>query len=299
MRTYALVLAAVLAVSLLAAPGQDIPGTDLQYQGPGTVSVTSDPAQVEALMTNAPYGGLSPVPAGLVVISISGVTPGGAVKIKAKGKSSSDMIAVFIYGDAGLVQIDCGQSDGHGELHYLYAGGAVKKVLLKGLLYAGKLVIDNAGSASGVQVMNVSKTKASKSPGGGTPSGNIHSVITSGKLSKLHSNHGLIGGASADNPGVIAVGTDSPDGQVKPKAGLAFVLICKALTSSNAYAYAQAYNECIASNAVLPYVTSAKLKQLNTKAIGPAVCAVELGKKCSAKKTTVTEPLVGRENVLQ
>lgn len=294
MKKYALLAASVMAVGLLAkSPSGEIPGTDLVYQGPGTVTSVTDPAQLQALLTNAPYGGMAVVPPGLVAVVISNAS-GGASKIKAKGKSSLDRIAVFFYGDTSMLQIDCGQSDCNGQLEYLYAKGDVGKVLLKGLGYAGKLVVDNVGSAKGVQIQNISKTKGHSK---GDAGGNIHSVITSGKLDKLQSNHGYIGGPDQTDPGVLAVGTASPNGQVKPKAGIKCILICGTITS-NQYNYAQAYAECIASNAILPYVTMTSLKQLNTKAIGPAVCAVTLEKKCSSKKTDVTEPVVGKENVL-
>ena len=160
-----------------------------------------------------------------------------------------------------------------------------------------KMVVDNAGAASGVQIQNISKNKGpiKRSSAGG----NISSVITTGPLGKLQSNNGYIGGYGPAMPGVIAVGTPSPAAQVKAHDGLHFVLICSALTSSNPYAYAEAYAECIATNALLPYVATASLRKLNIDSIGPAVCAVQLGKKCAAKKTTVAEPVVGKENVVQ
>ena len=160
-----------------------------------------------------------------------------------------------------------------------------------------KMVVDNAGAASGVQIQNISKNKGpiKRSSAGG----NISSVITTGPLGKLQSNNGYIGGYGPAMPGVIAVGTPSPAAQVKAHEGLHFVLICSALTSSNPYAYAEAYAACIATNAILPYVAAASLQKLNIESLGPAVCAVQLGKKCAAKKMDVAEPVVGKDNVIE
>lgn len=287
---------ALLALSARSAT-QPIPGTDLVYKGPGTVTSVTDPGQVADLVTNAPCGGLATVPQGLVAIIISNAT-GGSAKIQAESKSSSAKIAVFIYGDTSMVQIDCGQSSCDGELYYLYVKGAVTKVLLKGLTLAGKVVADNGTAAKGIQIMNISKGGGPTKDGGVNMGGGIHSVIVLGKLDKLHSNHGGFGGTSGD-PGVIAVIEPSPKAQVKCKGGVSHVLLCSALQTIKSYDYAAAYAECIASNAVLPYVGAASLQQLNTKLIGPAVCSVQLEKLCNEKKTTVVEPLVGRENVIR
>lgn len=297
MKTYALTLAVVLAVISWAAPAPIIPGTLLTYQGPGTVTV-ADPATVVDLLTNAPYGGLNPVPPGIVAIIVSNAS-GGASKIKPVCKSSGDIIAVFFYGDASMLQVDCGQSDCHGKLYYLYAQGTIGKVLLKGMGLVGKVVVNNDGASTGVQIQNISKDKGATDIPGVSVNGGIHSVITAGLLDRLHSNHGTFGGTSATDPGVIAVGADSIKGQVKAKGGLAHLLICKELTSSNKYDYAAAYTECMATKTVQPYVVSAQLKRLNTKKIGPAVCAVKLEKKCSAKKMDVTPDLIVREPVVE
>ena len=303
---------AVAATLALAggSPWTDIPNTDLQYNGPGGVTVwTSAETDVVALVANAPYGGYA-VESNTVVIELTGAGSGKCtIAPQDKKQGSSQLFALFVDGGPKMLQIDCGQAKGAGEMPYLYVDGNAKKVLLKGMAYVGKVVVDNAGAAgSGVMIQNISKSKGkppkNKSVRKPPSSGQITSVITSGKLRRLQSNHGGFGG-SESMPGVIAVGADSPKGQVKasPKGALAYVLICKALDQSNEYAYAEAYEECIASNAVLPYVEMATLKKLNAKAIGPAVIAVELGKPFKpnqlGKRVKLTQPVVGEDNLVQ
>jgi hypothetical protein len=313
MRAYMCVTAISVGVAVAIAGGSpwaNIPNTDLQYNGPGGVTVwTSAETDVVAMVANAPYGGCA-VDSNTVVIEITGAD-GGKCQIAPQDKKngSSQLFALFVEGGPKQLQIDCGQAKGAGEMPYLYVDGKAKKILLKGMATVGKVVVDNAGAANGVQIQNISKSKV-KGPKvltvrkAGPPSGQIHSVITSGKLKRLQSNQGGFGG-DGSGPGVIAVGENSPKGQIKvsPRGALADILVCKALNQSNEYAYAQAYQECIASNAVLPYVEKAVLKMINAKAIGPAVIAADLGKPFKqnqlGKRVKLTEPVVGKENLVE
>lgn len=293
----AIVVAAGLCTRVWA--DGDIPSTDLIYQGPGTVSVITE--NVADILKNAPYGGVQNVPAETVIIQIS-ATGSGANLITPKTKSSQQAFALFVDGSPSLIHVSCGQAGGGGVLPYMFVNGTPKKILFSGMADVGKIVVSNAGDNAGVHVQNIS---TGKSKDAGRPTGgSIHSVITVGALKRIHTNHGNIGG-SANAPGVIAIGTESPQGQIKcsSKGEVAHVLICKALNQSNQYDYAAAYAECIASNAVLPYVETTALQMINTKAIGPAVLAVELTKKYQGnqvgKRLKITQPLPGEEHLLQ
>lgn len=292
----AIVVAAGLCTHLWA--DSDVPFTDLIYQGPGSVSVITE--NVADMLKNAPYGGVQNVPAGTVIIQIS-ATGSGANLIFPKNKSSQQAFALFVDGSPSLIHVSCGQAGGGGVLPYMFVNGAPKKILFSGMAEVGKIVVSNAGDNAGVHVQNISTGKG-KDPGRPT-GGSIHSVITVGALKRIQTNHGNIGG-SASAPGVIAIGKESPKGQIKcsSKGEVAHVLICKALNQSNQYDYAAAYAECIASNAVLPYVELTALQMINTKAIGPAVLGVELTKTYKAnqvgKRLKITRPLPGEEHLL-
>lgn len=294
----ATVLVAVGLCTHLWADG-DIPSTDLIYQGPGTVSVITN--NVADSLKNAPYGGVQNVPAGTVIIQIS-ATGSGANLIFPKNKSSQQAFGLFVDGSPSVIHVSCGQAGGGGVLPYMFVNGAPKKILFSGMAEVGKIVVSNAGDNAGVHVQNISTGKAKDS--GRPTGGSIHSVITVGALKRIQTNHGNIGG-SASAPGVIAIGTESPKGQIKcsSKGEVAHVLICKALNCSNRFDYAAAYVECLASNAVLPYVELTALQMINTKAIGPAVLGVELTKTYKAnqvgKRLKLTRPLPGEENLLQ
>lgn len=279
----------------------DIPSTDLIYQGPGTVSVITE--NVADILKNAPYGGVQTVPAGTVIIQIN-ATGNGANLIFPKNKSSQQAFALFVDGSPSLLHVSCGQAGGGGVLPYMFVNGAPKKILFSGMAEVGKIVVSNAGDAAGVHIQNISTGKGAVKTSGRPTAGSVHSVITVGALKRLQTNHGNIGG-SATAPGVIAIGKESPKGQIKcsSKGEVAHVLICKHLNHSNQYDYAAAYAECMASNAILPYVEQASLQMINTKAIGPAVLGVTLTKPYLAnqvgKRLKITQPLVGEENLVR
>lgn len=304
-------LAAGAVMMAHAAPWVNIPGTDLRYSGPGTVSVVTDSNDVVNILTNAPYGGVAAPDPATVVIIISNAAGGNAM-IGPANKASSGLFAFFIHGGAGKIDIDCGQAKGSGRTPYVFADGGVGKIKFKGMSAVGKVVVDNKGGGEGVHIQNISKSRPQPLAAGEAlrapkpkpgPAGSIGSVITSGKLKRLQSNHGGFGGTLAE-PGVIAIGEDSPNGQIKPnpKGPVAYVLICKQL-ASNSYDYAAAYTACIETNTILPNVEMTKLKKINAKVIGPAVIATTLENKIPAsqvgKRVKLTQPIVGEENLVE
>jgi hypothetical protein len=299
---------ALCAVTLLAAPGTPIPNTGLAYSGPGTVAVVTDSGAIASILTNAPAGGLTDIPPGLVLIILSNAT-GGHAKFTPANKADNGTYAILIEGSPTKIDVDCGQAKGIGQLPYMAVNGKPEKIMFKGMSLVGKVVVLNAGAATGVHIQNISK-RAKHHPhdllgGISAEPGRIRAVITTGKLKRLQSNHGGFGGVSAADPGVIAIGEASPDAQIKPnpKGRVNFVLLCAGLTPSNDYDYAGAYKECIQSNAVLPRVVMGALKKLNAKAIGPAVIGVTLTKPIPAnqigKRVKLTQPIVGQNNLVQ
>ncbi|RLD12333.1 MAG: hypothetical protein DRI44_00960 [Chlamydiae bacterium] len=193
--------------------------------------------------------------------------------------------------------MDFGQSKGKGKMPYIFVDGKVRKILFKGLEEnIRKIVVNNLGDDKGVIIQNISKKGAG-----------IRSIFITGKLKRAQSNHGGFGDPFACGNGVIMIGEDSPKCQIKAshKEAIENILICKSV-DTNAYsgnAYRQAYNECIASNAIVSAVTLGKIKKINTKAIGPAVIAVDVSSKIKekqyGKKVKVTEPIVGKDNFVE
>lgn len=299
---------ALWALTLLAAPGTPIPGTGLAYNGPGTVSVVTDAGAIRDILTNAPAGGLTDIPSELVLIILSNAT-GGNAKFTPVNKADNGTYALLIEGSPTKIDVDCGQAKGSGQLPYMAVNGSPIKIMFKGMSRVGKVVVLNAGAAAGVHIQNISKHTKNYSPAllgdlSNEP-GRIHSVITTGKLKRLHSNHGGFGGTSATDPGVIAIGEASPDGEIKanPKGHVSFVLLCAGLTPSHDYDYAGAYDACIQSNAVLPRVVMGSLKMLNAKEIGPAVIGATFTKRIPAQqigtRVKLTQPVVGQDNLVR
>ncbi|MCX7846471.1 MAG: hypothetical protein N2595_00345 [bacterium] len=290
-------LALAAATSSIAG---EIPSTDLVYQGPGSVNVITD--HVAEILKTAPYGGVPSVPPGTVIVQISNAGT-SANLIFPRHRTSAQAFALFVEGSPSVLYLSCGQAGGAGVLPYLYVSGAPKKILLSGMAQVGKIVVSNAGDNVGVHIQNISTSKGNAKKGGHLLAGSIHSVITVGALKRLQTNHGSFGG-TATAPGVIAIGTDSPKGQIKcsTRGAIAHVLICKTLQRTNQFDYVTAYQECIASNAVLPYVVKTQLHMINAKAIGPAVLAVKLSKTYQPNqlgtRLKITRPLPGEENLL-
>jgi len=310
MKNMVFAVAAVCAVhAALAAPWVSIEGTDLRYKGPGTVSAVTNPAEVTAILTNQLGVPINSIPAGTAVIQINNAN-NALNKIAPVAKSSSQTFALLVYGSPGVLSVDCGQANGDGHLIYLYVEQDVRKIMFKGMKEVLQVFVNNAGSAQGVQIMNLSK-----SSGGGpakarlltapeVDEGAIHTVITSGKVKRLQSVHSGFG-AEGSIPGAIMVGEDSPQGIIKthPKGGMQNVLLCKGIAGPDPFDIAAVMNECIASNAVLPMVQIGQLKKANVKDIGPAVLGISLVKKIPAsqvdKKVDFTEPVVGKSNFVQ
>ncbi len=285
-----LIVLTVLTVGIVMAKGkgEPIPGTDLIYDGSGNVFTDT----VDSI-NNYPYGEYADAEPGTVVVII-GNTGSKSCKIQpADGKKGSqDSIALIIEDGPKKVQIDFSQSKGSGKIPYLYIKGNAEKVLIKGMGEdVGLVVIDNNPSNKGVQLQNISK----KGPG-------FKSIITRGKLKKAQSNHGGFGGESDADPGIIMIGTDSPKAQIQGKDAIANVLICKSV-DTNVYSLTEAYAECIATTSIVAEVGLGKIKMLKTKAIGPAVIAVDVSKKIKekqyGKKIKITELIVGKENFVQ
>ncbi|GEM_PF-1603638 len=298
----------VLSIAAVAAPGTPIAGTGLLYSGPGTATAVTDMDTIRDLLTNAPAGGLATVPPETVLIIVSNAT-GGSAKFSPANKADNGTYAIMIDGTPNKIDVDCGQAKGAGLVPYMYVNGSPRKIMFKGMSFVGKIVVNNAGDATGVHIQNISKKAKHAGPvllgGLSDEPGRIRAVITTGKLKRLQSNHGGFGGNSQLDPGVIAVGEASPDGQLKanPKGHVSFVLLCSKLTAPNEYDYAGAYQECLASNAVLPRVVMGSLKMLNAKAIGPAVIGTTFVKPIPAsqigKRVKLTNPVVGQSNLVQ
>ena len=286
----------VLMCGIVMAKGSGIPipGTDLMYTGAGTVETVS-----VDVIENYPYGTYSEKgEAGSVVVKINNAGNKSCKIQPADGKKGSqDSIALIIEGGPKKIQIDFSQSKGDGKLPFLYVGGNAGKVLIKGMGEdVGMVVVDNKGAAKGVHLQNISK----KGPG-------FKSIITMGKLKRAQSNHGGFGGDTDTEPGVIIIGEDSPKGQIKasPKGKVANVLICKNIDTNAfcTYPLKDAYRNCITTTSIVNGVELGKIKMINTKAIGPAVIAVDVGKKIKekqyGKKVKVTELIVGKENLVE
>jgi len=274
-----------------------IPCTDLIYTGEGGVDASTG-AVAQAEVKNAPFYGAN-ISSNTVLIKITSVGDKSCIiKPFDKKNGSQDSIALFIEGgNPKIIKVDFSQSKGAGKIPYMYVDGKAGKILFKGLEEnIRKIVVNNKGANKGVYIQNISKK------GSG-----IRSIFTTGKLKRAQSNHGGFGDPQACGNGVIMVGEDSPKCQIKasPKGEIEHILICKSV-DTNAYsgnAYAKAYNECLISNEVVSTITVGKIKKLNTKAIGPAVIAVDVSKKIKekqyGKKVKVLGQIVGKDNFVE
>jgi hypothetical protein len=259
-------------------------------------SVTGDVANV---LTNYLWSDV-PIPPETVLVMVS--NPGnGSCKIQPADKSSEDTIALVVEGGPKKIQIDFGQSKGKGVIPYMFVEGNPGKILFKGLAgNVGRVVVYNEDDARGVHLQNISKKAKGNDDGGG-----FTDIIIMDKLKRAQSNHGGFGGPDEANPGIIMIGKDSPKGQIKasPRGEIANVLICKSFDTNVFANFQAAYADCIASNAVLPGVEVGNLKMINTKALGPAVIAVDVDKKYKAKQVgkriKITDPVVGQENIFE
>ena len=293
----------IVIVCLVCATGAFAKGgpipiqyTGLTYNGPGGVeSVTGTVANV---LTNYLWSDV-PIPPETVLVKIT--NPGNkSCKIQPADKSSDDTIALVIEGGPKKIQIDFGQSKGQGVIPYMYVEGNPGKILFKGL--AGnvrRVVIYNEDDARGVHLQNISKGKGKDEGGGFTD------IIIMDKLKRAQSNHGGFGGPDDANPGIIMIGEDSSKGQIKasPKGEIANVLICKSFDTNVFANFQAAYADCIASNEILAGIEMGELKMINTKALGPAVIAVDVDKKYKpkqvGKRIKITDPVVGLENITE
>jgi len=289
----------IMLTSAIFAGGSPPPinYTDLVYIGPGGVESFTGAVAI-AEVADAPYGGEN-INNQTVLIKITNVGDKSCIiKPFDKKTGSQDSIALFIEGgNPKKIQVDFGKSKGKGIIPYIFVDGKVGKILFKGLEEdVRKIVVNNSGDDKGVIIQNISKKGAG-----------IRSIFTTGKLKRAQSNHGGFGDLLACGNGVIMIGEDSPKCQIKasPKGSINNILICKSV-DTNAYAgnaYSEAYNECIASNKIVSTVIVGKIKKINTKAIGPAVIAVDVSSKIKekqyGKKVTVTEPIVGKDNFVE
>ena len=289
----------LLFVNLIFAGGAPhaIQYTDLVYTGSGGVE-SSTGAVARSEVKTAPFYG-AVIGSDTVLIKLTSVGDKSCIiKPFNKKNGSQDSIALFIEGgNPKIILVDFSQSKGAGKVRYMYVDGKPGKILFKGLEEkVGKLVVNNNGAGKGVIIQNISKKGAG-----------IKSIFTTGKLKRAQSNHGGFGDPAACGNGVIMIGEDSPKCQIKasPKSTVEHILICKSV-DTNAYsgnAYAKAYNECLISNEVVSTITIGKIKKLNTKAIGPAVIAVDVSKKIKekqyGKKVKVIGQIVGKENFVE
>ena len=296
-RNIIILMIMITSLTFGGGPEPPIPFTDLIYIGPGGVEALTG-AVAQAEVKNAPFYGAN-IGDDTVLIKITNVGDKSCIiKPFDKKKGSQDSIVLFIEGgNPKKIQIDFSQSKGAGTIPYMYVDGKAGKILFKGLAEnIRKVVVNNQGADKGVIIQNISKK------GSG-----IRSIFTTGKLKRAQSNHGGFGDPMACGSGVIMIGEDSPKGQIKasPKGTVESLLICKSV-DTNAYsgnAYAEAYNDCIASNAIVSTVTLGKIKKLNIKSIGPAVIAVDVSKKIKekqyGKKVKITGTIVGKENFVE
>ncbi len=133
-----------------------------------------------------------------------------------------------------------------------------------------------------------------------SPAGNIHTVIVSGKLKKLQSNFGGLGGDSIANTGVVSIEGDSPNGQIKisPKADMSYLLLCGGLVNGG-YNYSEAYDECWSTQQVLQTVINmGSIKKVKTKSIGPAIFALHVGEKYKNTNKLEVKDVIGIENLV-
>ena len=288
----------IIAVVLCAATvyakgsGSTIPNTDLVYTGPGGVESFTD--NVADRLTNYPWSDV-PIPPGTVLIKITNT--GKSCMIQPADKGSQDTIALIIEGGPSKIQMDFGQAKGAGTIPYMYINGNAGKVLFKGLAEdIGRVVVDNENDSRGIHLQNISKGKT----GGG-----FKDIITAGKLHRAQSNHAGFGGPDENDIGIMMIGKETNKGQIKasPKGGVANILICKSVNTNKFATFQEAYDTCVASNAVQTGVEMTGLMKINTKAIGPAVLAVDVDKKYKSnqvgKRIKITDPVVGLGNVTE
>ncbi len=295
-----LILFTVLLASLtFALPWMEILHSNYMYKGPNHTAMYITGQSASANLTNAPFGGVFSDVTNALIYYIIGAT-NGVCKFKPKdGVTCAQPLAVFAVDGAPKKIIIDGGKDCTAKLLYVYVDGSsvgdIKKVLIKGYGEVGKIAISNKSDIVGVTIQNVSKPSA-----GNEVAGNIHSVIVSGKLKKLQSNFGGIGGALT-NIGVVSVETPSPKGQIKvsSKAEMSHLLFCGGLVNGG-YDFADAYNECWATQQVdLTVVKMGSIKKLKTKSIGPAIFGLQVEKKYkNASKLKITD-VVGMENFVE
>jgi len=291
-----ILLLSIVCSSVAFAGGRaiPIPGTSLTYEGP------SDVITISGVLTNhMPYYPWSNVPWPTNTIIIIIPEPGeNSCKIVPTNKSSQDSIILIIEGGPRKIMVDFGQSKGAGTIPYMYVNGNAGKILFKGMgSDVCRIVVDNETADKGVHLQNISK-------GTGNTGSGFKDIITMGKLKRAQSNHAGFGARDACAIGIIMIGKDSPKGQIKAssKGEVASVLICKNVDTNIFVNFQTAYFQCIASNAVLPGVEMGNLKMINTKALGPAVIAVDVDKKFKnkqvGKRIKLTSPVVGTENII-
>jgi len=295
-----LILLIIILTSLtFAFPWSDISNSNYQYKGPNHTAMYITGSGASSNLTNAPMGGVFSDVTNALIYYIIGAT-NGVCKFKPKeGVTSAQPLAVFAVNGAPKKIIIDGGKDCTAKLLYVYVDGSsvgdIKKVLVNGYGEVGKIAISNKSDFTGVTIQNVSKPSA-----GNEVAGNIHSVIVSGKLKKLQSNFGGIGGSST-NIGVVSVEAPSPKGQIKvgSKAEMSNLIFCGGLVNGG-YDFDDAYNECLATQQVdLTVVKMGSIKKLKTKSIGPAIFGLQVEKKYKdASKPKITD-VIGTENFVE
>ena len=278
-------IALFAAFSMAKGKGIEIPGTTLIYNGDGSVSTTS-----VSELSNYPFGSLVVTDSNTVVAVIN-VVKTKNVKIQpANPKTGSqDSLALILHGDAKNVQIDFSQAKGKGKLPYVYLDGLIRKLLIKGLgENAGFIVAENIDLEKGLFVQNISKKGAG-----------IKAVITSGKLFRVQSNHGIIGTQLSDAiPGGVLIGEDSPKAQIKAKGGLSKVLICKN-NFTNDLDFVAAFYGCINTTSIVSNVESVSIKKINAKKFDNVAVAANVAKKIKEKKVTLSGVIAGKDNFVE
>ncbi len=296
MKKKILILTIFLTTFAFAGPWMDAGFTGYEGKGPsGFFLGTMYGDGMSNILANAPFGGYNTAYTNYAYIFISNAVD-GVCKIRPKDKAGqAEPLALFIVGSMPKTVIVEGGKSNESELLYVYADGNLKKLIIKGFEKIGKIAINNNDEGKGVTIQNAFK------PVGNETAGNVHSVIVSGKLKKLQSKKGGFGGSSSNHIGAIAIEGASQKGIIKsgPKAEMSFLLFCGGLVNGG-YNYAEAYDECWASQKVDNTVVKiGSIKKVDTKVIGPAVFGLQVVKKLkNDSKLTVTN-LIGEENLVE